>query len=76
MGRMSGRPEDQRQREQQDRGSRGGQVSEVANLGDASPIEPDQATAGSPDDDVQEGTAGPNARPRDDRPGKEPDPDA
>ena len=40
----------------------GGAVSEVANLGDGGPIEPDQAVGGSPDPDVQEGKQGPNAR--------------
>ena len=49
-----------------------GMVSEVDNLGDGSPIVPDQATAGHPDGGVQEGTAGPNARPRHNRPGVTP----
>lgn len=44
----------------------GGQVSEASNLENADePIMPDQAVAGSPDDesgDVQEGKAGPNAQ--------------
>jgi hypothetical protein len=40
-----------------------GQVSEVANLGDNDPIQPDQSVAGKPDEDgVQEGRQGPNAR--------------
>lgn len=52
-----------------------GQVSEVDNLDPDRadvPISPDQATAGYPDSESgepDEGTAGPNARPRDDRPG-------
>lgn len=54
----------------------GGQVSEVSGLeaaGAGEPIMPDQATSGAPDaesGEVQEGTAGPNARPRDNRPGE------
>ncbi len=63
--------------EQTDDSSEGGQVSEVGNLaGGPETIYPDQATAGYPDtesDGPQEGTAGPNARPRDDRPGGGPD---
>ncbi len=55
----------------------GGQVSEVGNLADGpETIYPDQATAGYPDTEAegpQEGTAGPNARPHDDRPGGGPD---
>ena len=51
----------------------GGQVSEVGRLEEAeTPIFPDQATAGYPDAESgrpEEGSAGPNARPRDDRPG-------
>ena len=39
-----------------------GQVSEVDNLGDGGAIQPDQSVAGAPDDDVQEGRQGPNAR--------------
>ena len=51
----------------------GGQVSEAENLrGDPeTPIADDQAVAGYPDSESgtpDEGTAGPNARPRDDRP--------
>lgn len=48
-----------------------GQVSEVSGMDPAqadAPISPDQAVAGAPDAEsgaVQEGTAGPNARPRD-----------
>ena len=50
-----------------------GQVSEAENLrGDPeTPIADDQAVAGYPDSESgapDEGTAGPNARPRDDRP--------
>jgi hypothetical protein len=51
-----------------------GQVSEVSGMaaaGAGEPIAPDQATAGAPDaesGEVQEGTAGPNARIHDDRP--------
>jgi hypothetical protein len=59
-----------------------GQVSEVQNL-DEDTLEregyPDQATAGYPETESgepEEGTAGPNARPRDDRPGGGPDNDA
>ncbi len=63
--------------EQTDDSSEGGQVSEVGSLaGGPETIYPDQATAGYPDtesDGPQEGTAGPNARPRDDRPGGGPD---
>lgn len=44
-----------------------GEVSEVDSFPDEpEPIQPDQATAGSPDDisgDADEGTAGPNAKP-------------
>ena len=53
----------------------GGQVSEVSGMeaaGAGEPIMPDQATAGAPaaeSGEVQEGTAGPNARPEDNRPG-------
>ena len=61
----------------QERGGadQGGQVSEVSGMeaaGAGAPIMPDQAVAGSPDaesGEVQEGTAGPNARPEDNRPG-------
>jgi hypothetical protein len=59
----------------------GGQVSEVANLDEdraGEEIYPDQATAGYPETESGEpdvGTAGPNARPRDDRPGGGPDND-
>jgi hypothetical protein len=54
-----------------------GQVSEAENLaGDPeTPIQPDQAVAGAPtaeSGEAQEGTAGPNARPRNDEPGAEP----
>jgi hypothetical protein len=59
-----------------------GQVSEVANL-DEDTLEtegyPTEATAGYPDTESgkpDEGTAGPNARPRDDRPGRGPDNDS
>lgn len=51
-----------------------GQVSEVGEMVPAesdTPIQQDQATAGGPDAEsggVQEGTAGPNARPHDDDP--------
>ena len=59
----------------------GGQVSEVQNLSPEkkdSERYPDQAVAGYPDTESggpDEGTAGPNARPRDDRPGGGPDND-
>lgn len=52
------------------------EVSEVDNLGTpGTPIMPDQATAGYPHEEAesgrpQEGTAGPNAAPRDGRPEK------
>ena len=58
--------------------SGGGQVSETENLAATdpdTPIQPDQAVAGAPDaesGDADEGTAGPNARPRDNSPGAEP----
>lgn len=51
-----------------------GQVSEVSGMDPAlagEPIYPDQATAGYPETESgepDEGTAGPNARPRDDGP--------
>jgi len=47
----------------------GGAVSEVANLGDGAPIDPDQAVGGSPDPQVQEGKQGPNARTGNEQPG-------
>ncbi|MEO5651510.1 MAG: hypothetical protein ABIN79_05325 [Marmoricola sp.] len=53
----------------------GGQVSEVSGMeaaGAGEPIMPDQAVAGAPDaesGEVQEGTAGPNARPVHNEPG-------
>ncbi len=56
-----------------------GQVSEVGRMDPANadePIYPEQATAGYPDTESgspDEGTAGPNARPRDDHPGLDPD---
>lgn len=59
----------------------GGEVSEVQNLSPAKKNEeryPDQAVAGYPDTESgqpDEGTAGPNARPRDDSPGGGPDND-
>lgn len=51
-----------------------GQVSEVSGMDPAEadqPIYPDQATAGYPETEsgeAEEGSAGPNARPSDDRP--------
>jgi hypothetical protein len=56
----------------------GGQVSETQDLAATdpeTPIQPDQAVAGAPDGESgepDEGTAGPNARPRDNSPGAEP----
>ncbi|GAB3992449.1 hypothetical protein GCM10028771_15230 [Nocardioides marmoraquaticus] len=47
----------------------GGAVSEVANLGDGTPIDPDQAVGGAPDPEVQEGKQGPNARTGNHEPG-------
>lgn len=47
----------------QDDEQQSGSVSEVDNLGDGAPIDPDQSVAAAPeDDDVQEGRQGPNAR--------------
>jgi hypothetical protein len=51
----------------------GGQVSEAENLRGSpeTPLSDDQAVAGYPDSESgepHEGTSGPNARPRDDRP--------
>jgi len=55
------------------------QVSEVSGMGEEpEEISPEDAVAGAPDDesgDVQEGTAGPDAPPREGRPGTEPRPD-
>ena len=51
-----------------------GQVSEASGMDEAGagePIQPDQAVAGAPDaesGEVEEGTAGPNARPHHDGP--------
>jgi hypothetical protein len=56
----------------------GGQVSETQDLAAIdpdTPIQPDQAVAGAPDaesGEPDEGTAGPNARPRDNSPVAEP----
>ena len=62
---MSGREQDRTEDDQQ------GQVSEVASMGGVpEPIEPDQAVQGAPDGEsgeVEEGTAGPNARIHDNR---------
>ena len=61
------------EREAESRGE-SGQVSEVSRLDPdqaGAPIYPDQATAGYPDSESgapDEGTAGPNARPHDNRP--------
>ena len=60
--------EDRSSEGQQDREA-GGQVSEVSGMGDhPEPIQPGDATAGSEDADVQEGTAGPDAPPQHGRP--------
>ncbi len=59
---------------------RDGQVSQVSGMGEApEEISPEDAVAGAPDAEsggAQEGTAGPDAPPREGRPGKEPRPDA
>lgn len=60
-------PETSQDREDDDQ--EGGTVSEVHNLGDGSPIDPDQAVGGSPDPEVQEGKQGPNARTGNHEPG-------
>lgn len=56
-----------------------GQVSEVSGMGEEpEEISPEDAVAGAPDagsGEAQEGTAGPDAPPREGRPGAEPDPD-
>ena len=59
-----------------------GQVSEVSGMGEAAEeISPEDAVAGAPDaesvgaPDTNIGTAGPDAPPREGRPGTEPDPD-
>ena len=58
--------------------TREGEVSEVGRMDPANaddPIYPDNATAGYPETESgapDEGTAGPNARPKDDRPGLAP----
>ena len=55
------------------------QVSEVSGMGEEpEEIDPEDAVAGAPDGEsgeVQEGTAGPDAPPREGRPGTEPRPD-
>jgi hypothetical protein len=55
------------------------QVSEVSGMGDGpEAIDPEDAVAGAPDGEsgeAQEGTAGPDAPPREGRPGTEPRPD-
>lgn len=48
----------------------GGSVSEVANLGEAEEIQPDQSVAGAPENGggkAQEGRQGPNARTGDEK---------
>jgi hypothetical protein len=56
-----------------------GQVSEVSGMGEEpEPVSPEDAVAGAPDDEsgeALEGTAGPDAPPREGRPGSEPRPD-
>ena len=58
---------------------RDGQVSAVSGMGEApEEINPEDAVAGAPEAEsggAQEGTAGPDAPPREGRPGTEPDPD-
>jgi hypothetical protein len=55
------------------------QVSEVSGMGEEpEPVSPEDAVAGAPEDEsgeVQEGTAGSDAPPREGRPGTEPRPD-
>jgi len=55
------------------------QVSEVSGMGEKpEEISPDDAVAGAPDGESgepQEGTAGPDAPPREGRPGSEPRPE-
>jgi hypothetical protein len=55
------------------------QVSEGSGMGDEpEPIAPEDAVAGAPDGEsgeAQEGTTGPDASPREGRPGTEPRPD-
>jgi hypothetical protein len=62
---------------------RDGELSDVGRLDPEAagndPISPEDATSGYPaseSGEPEEGTAGPNARPRDDEPGREPDADA
>ena len=68
-------PDASRDESRDDSRDEGGQVSEVANLDEEradEEIYPGDATAGYPETESgepDEGTAGPNARPRDDRPG-------
>jgi hypothetical protein len=53
-----------------DQQDQGGSVSEVANLGDAEEIQPDQSVAGAPESEsgeTQEGRQGPNARTGDEK---------
>lgn len=56
-----------------------GEVSEVSGMGgEPEEISPQDATAGAPDGEsgrADEGTAGPDAPPREGRPGTEPDTD-
>ena len=58
---------------------RNGEVSEVSGMGEGpEEIDPEDAVAGAPDAEsgaAQEGTAGPDAPPREGRPGTEPDRD-
>lgn len=64
-----GHDADDRHDAEQATDQQGGAVSEVANLGDGTPIDPDQAVGGSPDPEVQEGKQGPNARTGNEQPG-------
>lgn len=60
---------EQHREDDEQQSAEGGQVSEVSGMeGDPGPIQPADATAGSPDPDVQEGTAGPDATPQHGRP--------
>jgi hypothetical protein len=58
---------------------RDGEISEVSGLGEGpEEIDPEDAVAGAPDaesDGARTGTAGPDAPPREGRPGAEPRPD-
>lgn len=65
------------QHDERDTGQDDGQVSEVSGMGaEPEPINPGDATSGSPSTEsgeVQEGTVGPDAPPNEGRPGRDPD---